>query len=135
MVDKNDEKVIWTDKPHNFFGLSVNFTRYLLTSEKLIIRNGFLNIKDDEVMLYRILDKRVERPLWQRVFKCGTLIISAKDVYSPEVTLKSVKNAYALVETLDGLIKEARKTYRVIGRENYGIGADGGGDLTADEIF
>lgn len=29
---------IWTDKPHNFLWFSINFTRYILTEEKLITR-------------------------------------------------------------------------------------------------
>jgi len=133
MVDKKDEKVVWTDKPHNFFGFPLNFTRYILTKEKLIIRRGFFNIKDDEIMLYRILDKRAERPLWQRVFKCGTLILSAKDVYSPETTLKAVRDVYTLIDIFDELIKEARKANRVMSRENYGI--SDGMDLSPDDLF
>jgi hypothetical protein len=110
MIGKNDSRVVWTDKPHNFFGLPINFTRYLLTSEKLIIRRGLLNIKDDEIMLFRVLDKKVNRPLFQRIFHCGTVIIYAKDVTTPEIMLKQVKNVGGLVDTLDELIKEARKT-------------------------
>lgn len=117
MIKKNDERVIWTDKPHNFFGLPLNFTRYLITSEKLIIRHGFLNITEDEVLLYRIMDKKVLRPVTQRIFGCSTLVLAAKDIYQSEVILKKIKNIDRVVEKLDELIKESRQANRVVGRE------------------
>ena len=50
---------LWTDKPRNFFGIAINFTRYIITSEKFITRKGFFNIHEDEIMLYRITDKKL----------------------------------------------------------------------------
>ena len=58
---------LWTDKPHNFLGLAINFTRYIITSEKFITRKGFLNIHEDEIMLYRITDKKLALPITQRI--------------------------------------------------------------------
>ena len=54
---------LWTDKPRNFLGLAINFTRYIITSEKFITRKGFLNIHEDEIMLYRITDKKLALPI------------------------------------------------------------------------
>ena len=54
---------LWTDKPRNFFGIAINFTRYIITSEKFITRKGFFNIHEDEIMLYRITDKNYPCPL------------------------------------------------------------------------
>ena len=59
---------LWTDKPRNFLGLAINFTRYIITSEKFITRKGFLNIHEDEIMLYRITDKKLALPITQRIF-------------------------------------------------------------------
>jgi len=135
MINKNDERVLWTDKPHNFFGLPVNFTRYFLTSEKLLIRRGLIHIREEEVMLFRILDKSVDIPLWQRIFHCGTVKIYTKDAStsknSPtsEVFLKEVKNVDKLIDTLDELIKESRKAYQIMGREIMDGGDYPGGIL------
>ena len=116
-MKRNDGRVLWTDKPHNFFGLPLNFTRYMLTSEKLIIRKGFLNINEDEIMLYRILDKKISRPLLQRIFGCSTILIAAKDFYIPELPIKSVKKVDSVIDLLDENIKAARKDNSVMGRE------------------
>ena len=59
---------VWTDKKRTFLGLPWSFTRYILTEKKLITRKGFLNITEDEVELYRVLDKSLRLPLGQRMF-------------------------------------------------------------------
>ena len=67
--------ILWTDKKRTFLGLPLSFTRYYLTDHQLITRVGFLSIKEDEIELYRIVDKRIEQTFFQRLFGCGTVII------------------------------------------------------------
>lgn len=90
-MKEDKSKYLWTGKPHNFFGLALNFTRFIITEDKLVTRRGFLNIKEDEILAYRIIDKRLELPLTQRIFGCGTVYIRAKDSDTPEKALRQVK--------------------------------------------
>ena len=110
-------KQVWTGKPRNFLGMAWNFTRYILTEDKLITRKGLFNIKEDEIMLYRLVDKRLERPFGQRIFGCGTVIIHAKDSDTPEKVLKSIKNPRKVMDMLDPLIETARQKQQVYGRD------------------
>ena len=71
---------LWTDKPHNFLGLAINFTRYIITSEKFITRKGFLNIHEDEIMLYRITDKKLALPITQRILDAAPLRCTPRTV-------------------------------------------------------
>ncbi len=119
-VKEDKSKYVWTGKPRNFFGIAINFTRYIITSEKIVTRKGFLNIKEDEILIYRILDKRMERPLGQRIFGCGTIYLRAKDSDTPEKSLKKVKNPRLLTQTLDKLIEDSKLKYRISGRDMYG---------------
>ena len=50
---------IWTDKKRTIFGLPISFTRYFLTEDKFITRKGFLSIEEDELDLYRVIDKKL----------------------------------------------------------------------------
>ena len=111
---------IWTDKPHQFFGLPLNFTRYILTDEKCITRKGFVNIHEDEVMLYRVTDKKLSLPLWQRIFGCGTIVLHAKDSDTPTKELHFIKNPRDVLDLLDQSIQEARKRNLVQGRDMVG---------------
>lgn len=128
--------VLWKDKPRNFFGLALNFTRYSLTEDKLVTSKGFLSIKENEVLLYRVVDKSLKLPLWQRLFGCGTIILHVRDSDTPEVTLKSIKQPRDVLALLDQVINNAKAKYNVQGKDMYGamgaapyqnIDADGNG--------
>ena len=54
-LEKMYGKINWTDKPHNFLGMSWNFTRFILTEKKLIVRKGFFNITEEYVDLYKVM--------------------------------------------------------------------------------
>ena len=114
------ENYLWTGKPHNFFGLPLNFTRYFITPDKLITRKGFLNIKEDEILTYRIIDKRMELPVTQRIFGCGSLFLRAKDSDTPEKALKQIKQPREVMVILDKIVEEAKRKYRVGGKDMYG---------------
>jgi hypothetical protein len=61
---------LWKDRKR-YFGLPLSFTRYALSEDRLFLSVGFLNIKDDEILLYRVRDIDTERSLWQRLFGVG----------------------------------------------------------------
>ena len=42
---------LWKDRKR-YFGLPLSFTRYSLSEDRLFTSVGFLNIKDDEILLY-----------------------------------------------------------------------------------
>lgn len=108
---------IWRDRKRTFFGLPWSFTRYTLTSEKLIIDVGFIRRREDEVRLYRIMDLTLKRTLIQRIFKIGTIHCCSADKTTPEFDLKNIKNPKDVKELLSDLIEEERGKKRVSGRE------------------
>ena len=55
-------EIIWTGKKC-IMGMPISFTRYILTDSKLITRVGLLNLKEDEIELYRVYDKSMKLPL------------------------------------------------------------------------
>ena len=56
-------KCLWKDRKRHL-GLPLSFTRYQLSEDRLFVSVGFLNIKDDEVLLYRVRDIDTQRSLW-----------------------------------------------------------------------
>ena len=116
--------VIWTGKPCSFFGLPWNFTRYILTDKKLIIRTGFLNIKEEKIELYRIVDTSMNHPITQRIFGCGTINLMSKDVSCPNVSLKEIKNPYMVYKLFEDAIESQKKEYNVLGKDIYGVSSD-----------
>lgn len=114
------KNVLWTGKPRNFLGFTLNFTRYIITESKLITLTGLLNLKEDEVELYRITDKKIELPLGQRIFGCGTLILHAKDADTPTKTLKSIKHTRKVGDMLGEKLEKLRDKYKMQQREMFG---------------
>lgn len=119
-MKKADFEYIWTDKKRTLFGLPLSFTRYFLTKEKFITRKGFFTIVEDEFELYRVTDKKLRLPFFQRLFKCGTILITVKDVDTPIKDLTSVKNPRQVMNLLDTHINIQRDRYNIRGRDMVG---------------
>ena len=113
---KIDYDYIWTDKKR-ILGMPISFTRYILTEKKLITRKGFLSITEDEVELYRVIDKSLKLPLGQRIFKCGTVIINCRDTDTPVKEVIAVKNPRAFMKKLEEHVDIQRDKYRTRGRD------------------
>lgn len=127
---KNEIPHIWTDKKRTLFGLPLSFTRYLLTESKLVTRKGFFNLAEDEFDLYRVTDKKLLLPFWQRLFGCGTIVIHVKDADTPTKEIRSVKAPRAVLEKLDKQIDFNRDRYNIRGRDM--IDSDHCADLEGD---
>lgn len=101
-------------------GMPISFTRYILTDSKLITRVGLLNLKEDEIELYRVYDKSMKLPFGQRIVGCGTITLLSKDSDTPSKTLQSIKRPREVKRLLDAAVQEQRDRYSVRGRDMMG---------------
>lgn len=109
--------VVWQDRKRIVFGLPWTFTKYILTSEKLLIQTGILNTKEEEIRLYRIMDVTLRRSLAQRIFGLGTIHCCSADKSTPEFDIKWVPDSEAVKEKLSDLVEAERMAKRVSSRE------------------
>jgi len=110
--------IIWTDKKRwGFFGIPWTFTRYSLREDKLLIDTGLLFKKQDEIMLYRIMDLNLTRGPLQRMSKLGSIKVISSDKSCPELVIKNIKNSQDVKEQLSNLVEKARDKKRVYSRE------------------
>ena len=108
---------VWKDKKRTIFGLPWTFTTYKLTKDKLLIESGFLNKKEEEVRLYRIMDLTLNRPFWQRIWGLGTIHCCTADKSTPEFDVLKIKNAEYIKNLLSDMVEEKREEKRVSARE------------------
>ena len=120
---------LWEDRKR-YFGLPLSFTRYRLSDDRLFISEGFLNIKDDEVLLYRVRDIDTRRSLWQRLFGVGTIIVVSSDKTMPNLVLKNIKDPVVVKELIHKQVEETKIKRRVRFGE---IMTDADGDGEPDE--
>ena len=103
---------LWKDRKR-YFGLPLSFTRYCLSEDRLFVSEGFLNIKDDEILLYRVRDIDTRRNLWQRLFGVGTVVVMSSDKSMPNLVLKNIKDPVAVKELIHRQVEEMKIRRRV----------------------
>ena len=114
---------LWQDRKR-WLGMPLTFTRYSLSEDRLFQSVGFLNIKDSELLLYRVRDIDTSRSLWQRVFGVGTVTVMSSDKTTPTLELKNIKNPMAVKELLHKQVEEMKIRRRVRYGEVMAAGVD-----------
>ena len=116
---------LWKDRKRRL-GMPLSFTRYRLSEDRLFCEKGFLNLKSDEVLLYRVQDLELTMTLGQRLFGVGTVCVHSTDKSIPHLDLKNVKNPREVKELIHQNVEEAKDRRRMRATELLdGDGLDG----------
>ena len=110
-------EILFKQRKRLWCGLPWTFTVYSFDSERLFIKSGMLNIKEDEIRLYRILDLSLKRSFIQRIFGLGTIVVDSSDKTMKCFEIKNIKHAKEGKEQLSKLVEEERVRKRISGRE------------------
>lgn len=124
---KRDD-LVWSDRKRNWLGLPWTFTVYGLSQDRLFIKSGILNIQEDEVRLYRILDLSLKKSLWQRLMGLGTIRVDSSDKTMKTFDISNIRRCESVKEELSRLVEDERDNKRVSSREfigGYDEGEDG----------
>ncbi len=103
---------LWHDRKR-IFGLPITFTRYALSEDRLFLKRGFLNVSQDEVVLYRVRDLRVRISLWQRIFGVGTVTVVSTDKSIPELVLKNIRQPNEVKELIHEYVEKMKIARRM----------------------
>ncbi|HAG69696.1 MAG TPA: hypothetical protein DCL38_06960 [Lachnospiraceae bacterium] len=109
--------ILWHDRRRIIFGLPWTFTKYSFNEERLFIEDGLLRTTEDEVRLYRILDLKLSRTFFQKLFNLGTIKIASSDKSLKNFEIKNIKDPKNVKERLSELIERERDAKRVVSRE------------------
>lgn len=105
-------EMIWTDRKRHF-GLPISFTKYSLSEDRLFQETGFLNLNEEEVLLYRVRDVSLSRSLWQRIFGVGTITVHSSDKTSPTLAIINVKGSKSVKELIFTTVERAKEIRRM----------------------
>lgn len=127
------EKLIWKDRKR-ILGLPLTFTRYAMSEDRLFMSTGFLTIRDEEILLYRLRDISMSRTLGQRLFNVGTLEVASSDKSDPVLKLVNIKHPGLVKELLHEQAEHSKMRRRVRFSEvaAYSDGLDDGLDPDGD---
>ena len=124
---------LWKDRKR-YFGMPISFTKYALSEDRLFISMGLLNIKDDEILLYRVRDIDTSRNLWQRLFGVGIVSVMSSDKSMPTLVLKNIKDPVYVKELIHTQVEEMKIRRRVRFGEIMGEGLGEDDDVLDDEL-
>ena len=123
---------LWKDRKR-YLGMPLSFTRYALSDDRLFLSVGFLSIKDEEILLYRIRDLSVSRSLGQRLFGVGSITVTSSDKSQPSLLLKNIKDPVAVKELIHSQVEEMKIRRKVRIGEFSSMNTDLDDDLDDDE--
>ena len=129
---------VWRDRKRHL-GLPLSFTRYALSEDRIFCETGFLNIKSDEVLLYRVRDLQLNMSLGQRIFGVGTVCVISSDKSAPHLDLKNVKHPRQVKEMIHQHVEAAKDKRRmrpmeVMGDDDSFHGAHDGEDFDDSDL-
>lgn len=111
------QKLLWKDRRRTIFGLPWTFTKYSMTEDKFYVQTGLLNVKEDEVRLYRIMDVSLSRSFEEKIFRIGTITVCSADKSLGDFKIKRIKNPKKVRDLLSDIVENQRNAKGIIGRE------------------
>lgn len=127
------EPIIWRDRKR-ILGMPLSFTVYELSEERLTLRVGFFRTETDELLLYRILDVKLTRTLWQKIFGVGSVALYSVDQSHRNLTLKNIKYSEKVHRLISDMVEKERTEKGMRGREIFGTAGLGDCDHDGDGI-
>lgn len=103
---------LWKDRKR-VCGLPLTFTRYFLSEDRLFLETGLLNLRQDEILLYRVRDIGLNITLGQRIFGVGSVKVISSDKSLPELVLKNIKQPREVKEMIHRQVEEAKTQRRM----------------------
>lgn len=103
---------LWKDRKR-VCGLPLTFTRYFLSEDRLFLETGLLNLRQDEILLYRVRDIGLNITLGQRIFGVGSVKVISSDKSLPELVLKNIKQPREVKEMIHRQVEEAKAQRRM----------------------
>ena len=99
MPAKENIQTRWSDRSR-IFGLPITFTKYSMSDDRIFCEKGLLNMKFEEILLYRVRDISMKITLGQRIFGVGSILLQSSDKTAPVLEIKNVKNPRQVKEMI-----------------------------------
>ena len=115
-------KILWSDRKRHL-GLPLSFTKYKLSEDRIFCETGFLNLHEEEILLYRVRDLELKLSLGQRLVGVGTVVIHSSDKTNAHLELKNIKGARAVKEQIYQQVEACKESRRM--RTMEMVGDDG----------
>lgn len=128
------QELIWKDRKR-YFGLPLSFTRYSIRGMRFYISKGLIKIEENELLLYRIMDIKLNRTVRDRIFRVGTITLFTVDKTDSIIKITRIKKPARVRDLISKMVEEERTKVRVRGKEIFGVGDDNSDDDNSSGIY
>ena len=116
------EKILWSDRKRHL-GLPLSFTKYSVGENRIFLETGLLNLREEEILLYRVRDLSLTRTIGQRIFGVGTIHVVSTDKSVAHLDIHNIKNAKEVKELISERVEIAKsgrcmRTTELLGTED-----------------
>lgn len=109
------EDMLWKDRKR-YLGLPISFTKYSLSggeAPRIFRETGLFNLKEEEVLLYRVRDITLTRSFFQRIFGVGTVSLHSSDKTTPTLDLVNISKSKDVKELIFSKVEQAKANRRM----------------------
>lgn len=109
------EDMLWKDRKRHL-GLPISFTKYSLSggeAPRIFRETGLFNLKEEEVLLYRVRDITLTRSFFQRIFGVGTVSLHSSDKTTPTLDLVNISTSKDVKELIFSKVEQAKANRRM----------------------
>lgn len=109
------EDMLWKDRKCHL-GLPISFTKYSLSggeAPRIFRETGLFNLKEEEVLLYRVRDITLTRSFFQRIFGVGTVSLHSSDKTTPTLDLVNISKPKDVKELIFSKVEQAKANRRM----------------------
>lgn len=109
------EDMLWKDRKRHL-GLPISFTKYSLSggeAPRILRETGLFNLKEEEVLLYRVRDITLTRSFFQRIFGVGTVSLHSSDKTTPTLDLVNISKSKDVKELIFSKVEQAKANRRM----------------------
>ncbi len=126
-IKNTDFEILWSGQPAGLWQrfltiINLNFTKYQITKDELIVQTGFFKRKTNTIELYTLKDPDLTESIYQRMLKIGTVTVSidshspsSGDKFGTKIHLKNIKNPAEvrklLRDAIEADVMERKITY------------------------
>lgn len=112
MGKKDSVHLLWSDRSR-ILGLPITFTKYGVSEDRIFCEKGLLNMKFEEILLYRVRDISMKITLGQRIFGVGSILLQSSDKTAPVLEIKNIKNPREVKEMIHEQVEEVKVQRRM----------------------
>lgn len=113
------ERILWQGRPSKLWSPRMAITnRYKVTNQRLMVENGFIGRRTEEVDLYRVNDVGVKQNPLERILGFGDIYIAMSDASVSTKFLHNVTEPDRVKDLLREAARQERQRRRVLLRED-----------------